>query len=50
MQGKRRKGSQKKRRKDNIKEWTEMDYASSTWAAERATALFFFTFSRNTPN
>ena len=34
MQGKRRKGKQKKRWEDNIKEWTGMDFASSTRAAE----------------
>ena len=34
VQGKRRKGRQKKRRGDNIKEWTGMDFASSTRAAE----------------
>ena len=32
VQGKRRKGKQK-RREDNIKEWTGMDFASSTRAA-----------------
>ena len=37
MQGKRRKGNQKKRGKDNIKEWTGMDFASSTRAAEDRT-------------
>ena len=31
---KKRKGRQKKRWEDNIKEWTEMDFASSTTAAE----------------
>ena len=30
-------GRQKKRWKDNIKEWTEMDFASSTRAAENGT-------------
>ena len=34
MHGKRRKGRQKKRWEDSIKEWTEMDFASSTRAAE----------------
>ena len=34
MQGKRRKGRQKKRSEDNIKEWTVMDFASSARAAE----------------
>ena len=34
MQGKRRKGRQKKRWGDNIKKWTGMDFASSTRAAE----------------
>ena len=33
-QDKRRKGTQKKRWVDNIKEWTGMDFASSTRAAE----------------
>ena len=37
MQGKRRKGNQKKRGKDNFKEWTGMDFASSTRAAEDRT-------------
>ena len=32
--GKRKRGGQKKRWKDNIKEWTGMDFASSTRAAE----------------
>ena len=32
---KRRKGRQKKRREDNIKEWTGMDFSSSTRAPER---------------
>ena len=34
MQGKTRKGRQKKRWEDNIKEWTGMDFASSTRAAK----------------
>ena len=34
MQGKRRKGRQLNRGQDNIKERTEMDFASSTRAAE----------------
>ena len=34
MKGKRKRGRQKKRWKDNIKEWTGMDFASSTRAAE----------------
>ena len=34
MTGKRKRGRQKKRWEDNIKEWTGMDFASSTWAAE----------------
>ena len=34
MQGKRRKGRQKKKWEDNIKEWTRIDFASSTRAAE----------------
>ena len=37
VQGKRRKGRQKKRWEDNIKEWTGMDFASSTRAAEDRT-------------
>ena len=34
MKGKRKRGGQKKRWEDNIKEWTGMDFASSTRAAE----------------
>ena len=34
VKGKRKIGRQKKRREDNIKEWTGMDFASSTRAAE----------------
>ena len=37
MQGKRRKGRQKKRWVDNIKEWSRMDLASSAGAAEDRT-------------
>ena len=37
MQRKRRKGIQKKRLEDNIKEWTGIDFASSTRAAEDRT-------------
>ena len=37
VQGKRRKGRQKKRCVDNIKEWTGMDFACSTRAAEDRT-------------
>ena len=37
VQGKRRKCTQKKRWVDNIKEWTGMDFASSTRAAEDRT-------------
>ena len=37
VQVKRRKGRQKKRLEDNIKEWTGMDFASSTRAAEDRT-------------
>ena len=33
----RRRGRQKKRLEDNIKEWTGMDFASSTRAAEDRT-------------
>ena len=36
MKGKRKRGRQK-RWEDNIKEWTEMDFASSTRAAETRT-------------
>ena len=36
VKGKKR-GRQKKRREDNIKEWTGMDFASSTRAAENRT-------------
>ena len=35
MEGKRRKGRLKKRWEDNIKEWTGMDFFSSTRAAEK---------------
>ena len=38
MQGKRRKGRQKKRLEDNIKECTGTDFASSTRAAEDRTS------------
>ena len=34
VKGKRKRGRQKKRWEDNIKEWTGIDFASSTWAAE----------------
>ena len=37
MKEKRKRGRQKKRWEDNIKEWTEMDFASSTRAAENRT-------------
>ena len=37
MQGKRRKHRQRKRREDNIKEWTGMNFASSARAAEDRT-------------
>ena len=37
VQRKRRKGIQKKRLEDNIKEWTGIDFASSTRAAEDRT-------------
>ena len=37
MKGKRRTGRQTKRREDNIKERTGMDFASSTSAAENRT-------------
>ena len=34
--GKRKRGRQKKRWEENIKEWTGMDFASSTRAAENS--------------
>ena len=37
MQGKRRTARQKKMWEDNIKEWTGMDFASSTGAADDRT-------------
>ena len=37
MKRKRKRGRQKKRWVDNIKEWTGMDFASSTRAAENRT-------------
>ena len=37
--GKRRRGRQKKRWQDNIKEWTGIDFASSTRTAENMTKL-----------
>ena len=37
MRGKRRKGRQKKRWEDNIKEWTGMGFASSARTAEDRT-------------
>ena len=37
VKGKRKRGRQKKRLEDIIKEWTGMDFASSTWAAENRT-------------
>ena len=37
MKGKRKRGRQKKNWKDNIKEWTGMDFASSTKTAENRT-------------
>ena len=37
MKGKRKRGRQKKRREDNIKEWTGTDIASSTREAENRT-------------
>ena len=36
MKGKRKRGRQKKRWEDNIKEWTGMDFANSTRAAENS--------------
>ena len=37
MKGKERRGGQKKRWEDNIKEWTGRDFASSTRAVENRT-------------
>ena len=37
MKGQRKRGRQKKRSEDNIKEWTGMDFASSAKAAENRT-------------
>ena len=37
VKGKRNRGRQKKRWADNIREWTGMDFASSTRAAENRT-------------
>ena len=37
VKGKRKRGRQKKRWEDNIKEWTGMDFASLTRAAENRT-------------
>ena len=37
MKGKRKRGRDKKRWEDNIKEWKGMDFASSTRAAESRT-------------
>ena len=37
VKGQRKKGRQKKRWEENIKEWTEMNFASSTRAAENRT-------------
>ena len=37
VKGKRKRGRRKKRWEDNIKEWTGMDFASSTRAAENRT-------------
>ena len=37
VKGKRKRGRQKKRWEDNIKEWTGMDFASSIRAAENRT-------------
>ena len=39
MIGQKKRGRQKKRWEDNIKEWTGMDFASSTRAAEKRTRL-----------
>ena len=37
VKGRRKRDRQRKRWEDNIKEWTGMDIASSTWAAENWT-------------
>ena len=37
VKGQRKRGRQKKRWEENIKEWTEMNFASSTRAAENRT-------------
>ena len=37
MKGERNRGSQKKRWEDNIKEWSGVDFAGSTRAAEKKT-------------
>ena len=37
MKGKRKRGRQKQRWEDNIKEWSGMDFASSARAAENRT-------------
>ena len=37
MKGQRKRGRQKKRWEDDIKEWTEMDFASSARVAENRT-------------
>ena len=37
VKGKRKRGRHNKRREDNIKEWTGMDFPSSTRAAESRT-------------
>ena len=37
VKGQRKIGRQNKRKEDNIKEWTKMDFASSTRAAENRT-------------
>ncbi|MEW8546075.1 MAG: hypothetical protein AB2693_21345 [Candidatus Thiodiazotropha sp.] len=37
VKGKRRRGRQKKRWEDDIKQWTGMDFSISTWAAENKT-------------
>ena len=37
VKGRRKRGRKKKRREENIKEWTGMDFASSTRAAENRT-------------
>ena len=50
MKGKRRRGRQKKRWEDNTKEWTGMDFASSTRAAENRCSVRGKKGNRTEPN